>query len=103
MSVQTADADIVREHAEFRPDARETFASAGQPRQGFACLEKQVRFAAASTDKQYVNIQTADPGIVGEPLRFRFGVDRNLTNCAPKFPFGQVRKFAEKEVVACSW
>ena len=68
------------------------------------CLERQVLFAAASTDKQFVNIQTADPGIVGEPVRFRFGVDRNQINCAPKFPrLGLERKIAEKEVVACSW
>ena len=85
MSVQTADVDIVHVHARFRPDARETFASADQPWQEFVCLERQVLFAAASTDKQFVNIQTADPGIVGEPVRFRFGADRNLINCTPKF------------------
>ena len=86
MSVQTDDVDILHVHARFRSDAHETFASAGQLQQGFVFLEKQVRFAAASTDKQFENIQIVDPGIVGEPVRFHFGVDKNRINYAPKFP-----------------
>ena len=65
---------------------RETFASAYLLPAVFVCLEQQVQFAAASTDKLYVNTQIADPGIDDEPVKFRFGVDRNRTNCAPKFP-----------------
>ena len=86
VSVQTADSDIAHVHVRFRVDERETFASDGQPLQVFVCLARQVRFADASTDKLFVNILTADPDIVDEPVRFHFGVDKNRLNCAPKFP-----------------
>ena len=82
----------------------ETSASAYLLQAEFVNLERQVRFASASVEKLCVNTQIADPDIDGEPGEFRFGVDRNRTNCVPEFPgLESVQKIAEKKVVACSW